>query len=219
MTSWRRGLKSHHKDDIYIYTHDVNRVYWPRTCSSLERWIHGIDVKWSKQPVLPWPVGHLVSRRPTSTAAFPRLETSSRTPSTTTAKFRKHIKCKSSLQVLHFTSHRVSRRLKSQKLPDMGHSRVSWLLVSKMRLALHGKLSFPQRSFSHGALFPPKRSKYCTRVGSQSTEFDVEVLGPARDTAEYAAWHVEPYSAPCLVRWCPEGCSQLLLLICASNMI
>ena len=30
--------------------------------------------------------------------------------------------------------------------------------------------------------------------------FDVEVLGPARDTAEYAAWHVEPYSAPCLVR-------------------
>ena len=67
---------------IHGIDYDVNRVCWPRTCSSLERWIHGIDVKWSKQPVLPWPVGHLVSRRPTSTAAFPRLETSSRTHST-----------------------------------------------------------------------------------------------------------------------------------------
>lgn len=26
---------------------------------------------------------------------------------------------------------------------------------------------------------------------------DLKVLGPARDTAEYAAWHVEPYSVPC----------------------
>ena len=71
-------------------------------------------------------------------------------------------------------------------------------------LALHWKLSshrfpiqiYPDLSRSiqiYPALFP---RLHPLRVSI----FDVEVLGPGRDTAEYSsAWHVEPYSVPCLV--------------------
>lgn len=42
------------------------------------------------------------------------------------------------------------------------------------------------------------RSAWCNYHNSNLRLYpDMKVLGPARDTAEYAAWHVEPYSVPC----------------------
>ena len=80
----------------------------------------------------------------------------------------------------------------------VGH-RWSWRLANFGCLVvwLGDSLDFVSWNMKKWTISRCYRYHHCRSASNLRLYPDMKVLGPARDTAEYAAWHVEPYSVPC----------------------